>query len=456
MGGQRWSRTVRDDRHRRRPGRASHRLPPGPAGPAVRDPRRRPAGRRLLARALGLASALHPGPLQSGCRAWPSRPRSRTTPPRTRWPTTSRPTRRPSTSRPYGVKVDAGRRSGDRSWSPPGSSDWRPSIRGRDLGRLPLRRGAPLRRRARPGHPPASLQRLPAPIPAPRGGVLVVGAATPGPRSPSSWPVIRPGFQAGDPARSRRGPGPAGPAADPAIWFFISQVLTWTRRSAGRLRAQSDPGRHSPGPGQAAGHRRRRDRTGAPHRRGRATASPCWRTEEPWMWRTSSGPPATGPISPGSAFRFHRERPPGHDREGGRRSSPASTSWALLFLDTLSSALVGGVGRDADTSHATSSLIGPSLGETARWHRRAMSAIPEPVWGAASTYGCPGPPGPGHPSFCSAQSVSTRYRVGGKRQERRELLAQRDVAEDLDRVVEPVAVEARRPRRATSAMRPSI
>ena len=53
------------DRHRRRPGGALGRLLPASAGPAVRDPRRERADRRLLADAnLGLAAPVHAGPLR--------------------------------------------------------------------------------------------------------------------------------------------------------------------------------------------------------------------------------------------------------------------------------------------------------------------------------------------------------------------------------------------------------
>ena len=76
------------DRRRRRPGRPGDRLPPRPAGPAVHDPR---SGRRAgggVARALGLAAAVHARALRQ-----PPRPgvpgRSRTA---TRVATTSSPT----------------------------------------------------------------------------------------------------------------------------------------------------------------------------------------------------------------------------------------------------------------------------------------------------------------------------------------------------------------------------
>ena len=57
-------RPARGDRRRRRPGRPGDRLPARPAGPAVHDPG---SGRHAgggVARALGLAAAVHPGPLR--------------------------------------------------------------------------------------------------------------------------------------------------------------------------------------------------------------------------------------------------------------------------------------------------------------------------------------------------------------------------------------------------------
>ena len=57
--------TLRDGRHRRRPGRPCGRLLPEEAGAAVRDPRRERADRRLLADAhLELAPPLYSGTLR--------------------------------------------------------------------------------------------------------------------------------------------------------------------------------------------------------------------------------------------------------------------------------------------------------------------------------------------------------------------------------------------------------
>ena len=58
------ARAGRDVGRRRRPSGPRGRLPPRPAEPPLRDPRRKRADRRLLAQALGLAPPLHARPLQ--------------------------------------------------------------------------------------------------------------------------------------------------------------------------------------------------------------------------------------------------------------------------------------------------------------------------------------------------------------------------------------------------------
>ena len=60
--------SVRDGGHRRRPGRTLGRLPPGPARPAVRHPRRERAGRRRLAQSAGTRCACSRPPAST---AWP-------------------------------------------------------------------------------------------------------------------------------------------------------------------------------------------------------------------------------------------------------------------------------------------------------------------------------------------------------------------------------------------------
>ena len=90
-------------------------------------------------------------------------------PARTRWPTTWRPTRPGSSSRSGPVSawtVSGGTTAG--SWSPLETGAGRPTTSWSPCrpSRSP---GAPVRRRAGPGHPAAPLQRLPAPLPAAGG-----------------------------------------------------------------------------------------------------------------------------------------------------------------------------------------------------------------------------------------------------------------------------------------------
>ena len=65
-----WTNTTgRNRRHRRRPGRSLHRLPPQAAGPGVRDPRRGATDRRPVASAVGHPQALLPRAVRRPARA---------------------------------------------------------------------------------------------------------------------------------------------------------------------------------------------------------------------------------------------------------------------------------------------------------------------------------------------------------------------------------------------------
>ena len=210
-------RAVRDGGRRRRPGRAGHRLPPGQAGPVVRDPRRRPAGGRPLARTLGLAAPVHPGRLQ--------RPAGLGLPrPRLALPHQGRGGRLPGGLR--GPVPAAGPVRGGRGRAhPPGrpvpggrrGTPLRGRQRGRGLRRLPHPAGPRLRRRAGPGHPAAPLQRLPAPLPA-AGGPGAGGrrgqlGRRDRPRDLRGQEDLAVGPAPGQRADQRR--EPAGPAARP-------------------------------------------------------------------------------------------------------------------------------------------------------------------------------------------------------------------------------------------------
>ena len=268
--------------------------------------------------ALGLAAAVHPGPLQRAAGhglprrglALPHQGRDGRLPGDLRGPVPA-----------PGPHRRAGRRAHPAGRPVPGHRRGAP-VRGRQrgggLGRLPPPEGPRLRRRARPGHPPAPLQRLPAPVPAPRGrragGRRGQLRGRDRPRAVGRPPDLAVGPAPGQRADPRR--EPAGPAAHPAV--LVLHLPGADGGHAGSA-AGSGPscmrGRHAPGPGQARGPRRRRGRAGAADGRGPRRPAPCWRTAGSSRWPTWSGAPASGPTSPGSTCPvFDDDGEPRHDR----------------------------------------------------------------------------------------------------------------------------------------------
>ena len=221
MNGNVESRARRDGVIGGGPGGPRGRLPPGQARPAVRDPGRERAGRRLLARALGLAAPVHARPATTGSRACRF--------PAPRW---SFPTKDEMGGLPRGLRASASRcPSAPASASTGCRAGRRPVPR---AGRRPrfeadhvvVASGAhrtprvpPFAARARPADRAAPLERVPEPGPAAaRAASSSSAPATRARRSRSSWrartrPGSRDGVRPRSPFRHGSRAGPARPAA---------------------------------------------------------------------------------------------------------------------------------------------------------------------------------------------------------------------------------------------------
>ena len=300
---------LRHDRHRRRPGGALRRLLPEAAGPAVRDPRRERADRRLVADAnLGLAAPVHAGPLRRPAGLAASRP------PAGRIPTADETAdyleayaaRFDLPVRP-GTRVDRLTKAGDRYVV----DVRRPSLRG---GRRSWsRRGF----YGKPSVPDFASELDPRivqmhsseyrdPSQLRPGGVLLVGAGNSGadiamevshePPRPGSRGPTRDRFRFASSIRSAR-------LFVPVLWFVASHVLT-IRTPLGRkvrphILAEGAPRIRV----KSADLARRRRRAWCRGPSGCRTACRCSRTGASSTSRTSSGARASARTSAGSTSR---------------------------------------------------------------------------------------------------------------------------------------------------------
>ena len=190
------------------------------------------------------------------------------------------------------------------------------------------------------------------------GGVLVVGAANSGAEIALELAGAHPTWLSGphpgnEPTRAGE---PARPAADPAVLVRLlagadgghadrPQAAAEAAAAAGR-RWPGSGGGTSPPPGSS----------GCPGRSGPATACPCWRTGEPSRWPTWSGAPGTGPTSPGSTCRSSTPTASRGTTAAWSPRQPGLYFVGLLFLSSIVSALVGGVGHDAE--HVVTEIAG--------------------------------------------------------------------------------------------------
>ena len=342
--------TYSDRGHRRRPGRALGRLPPGAPQAAVRDPRRPRAHRRLVAQALGLPAPVHAGAIRQ--------PRRHAVP---------RTGRRLSDQGPDGRLP----RSVRRALRIAGSQ--------RRRGRAAVAAGRSLPRQAgdqqfeaehvvvamanyqEPRVPPSPGSWIPAScrcIPATtatrpscaRAACCWSGAGNSG--AEIALEVARAGHRTWMSGRDTghvpfRLGGFIGRLflSRLVLRFVFHRVLTLRTPMGRKARPGSSPGRPAD-PGQAAGTAAAQS-SGCRGRSACATACRCWRTAACSMSPTSSGAPASTRLLRGSICRSStNDGEPMHER-GRVTNQPGLYFVGLHFLYAMSSTMIHGVGRDA-------------------------------------------------------------------------------------------------------------
>ena len=239
---------------RRRPGGPVGRLSPGPAR-RVRSSSWRPTrGSATPGGSAGTRCGCSRRRGSTGSTACRSRPAPRASRPRTRWPTTSRPTRRASRCR-SGPASGCDRvvaAEGDRYVVTAGDRRFEADNVVVAMADFQRPRVPGVRRRARPRHRAAALERLPNPAQLRPGGVLIVGRGNSG--AEIALEVVRAGHQT-----LRLGPSTGARAVpDRRAWrrgWSCARLLF--RVVFHRLLTAGHADRPQ-GPPEDAGHRRRR------------------------------------------------------------------------------------------------------------------------------------------------------------------------------------------------------